>query len=304
MDGMTGTGLQPPPARRSCLSVPASAPHMLAKAGGLGADEVVIDLEDSVAMAAKDEARAAAVTALRGWSDQTVSVRVNPPRSPWCHLELIALAQPAAQPRSIVVPKVESGGDMAFLDRLLDGVEAAAGGTRPLRVQALIETAAGLANLDEIAGSSERLEALILGYADLAASLGRSAAGAAELDLWRVAQEAVLVAAREHGLQAIDGPFLGTAQDEAFRAAATRARDLGFDGKWAIHPSQIAALNELFSPTEEELEHARAVIAALERGAQDGNAGAVALNGEMLDEAVRRSAARVLARSSRAGEPG
>jgi citrate lyase subunit beta/citryl-CoA lyase len=293
----------PPPPRRSCLSVPASAPRKLAKARELGADEVVVDLEDSVAVAAKDEARAAAVQALRDFGEQTVSVRINPPRSAWCHLELAALAGLARQPRAIVVPKVDSAADLAFVDRLLDGVEAAAGRTQPLRVQALIETAAGLANVREIAGSSGRLEALILGYADLAVSLGRSAAGAATLDLWLPAQEAVLVAAREHGLQAVDGPFLGTAADEPFRAAATRARDLGFDGKWAIHPSQVAPLNELFSPTEDELAHARAVIAALERGAQDDNAGAVALNGEMLDEAVRRSAMRILARSAPEGRP-
>lgn len=302
MNGMTHSGSASPPARRSCLSVPASAPRKLAKARGLAADEVVIDLEDSVAVTAKEEARAAAVDALRDWTDQTVSVRINPPRSRWCHLELAALADLAQQPWSIVVPKVESAGDLAFLDRLLDGVEAAAGRPRPLRVQALIETPAGLSNVDEIARSSDRLEALILGYADLAAALGRSPAGAAALDLWLGAQDAVLVAARRHGLQAIDGPFLGTAPDEPFYAAATRARDLGFDGKWAIHPSQVAALNALFSPTEDELEHARAVLAALERGEQEDNAGAVALNGEMLDEAVRRSAIRVLARSVPAGE--
>jgi citrate lyase subunit beta/citryl-CoA lyase len=286
-----------PPARRSCLSVPASAPRKLAKARALGADEVVVDLEDSVAVSTKDDARAAAVEALRDWGDQTVAVRVNAPRSRWCHLELAALAELSRQPRSIVVPKVESAGDLAFVDRLLDGVEAAAGRSCPLRVQALIETPPGLASVNEIAGSSDRLEALILGYADLAASLGRSPAGAAALDLWLPAQEAVLIAARRHGLQAIDGPFLGTAVDEPFQAAAVRARDLGFDGKWAIHPSQVAALNELFTPSQEELAHARAVLAALERGEQEDRAGAVALDGEMLDEAVRRSAIRVLARS-------
>jgi citrate lyase subunit beta / citryl-CoA lyase len=299
---MTHLGSASPPARRSCLSVPASAPRKLAKARDLGADEVVVDLEDSVAVGAKSEALGAAVEALSGWKDQMVSVRVNPPRSPWCHLELAALAELEDQPWSIVVPKVESAGDLAFVDRLLDGVEAASGRSCPLRVQALIETPAGLSNVAEIAASSQRLEALILGYADLAASLGRSAAGAAALDLWLVAQDAVLVAARRHGLEAIDGPFLGTALDAPFRAAATRARDLGFDAKWAIHPSQIAALNELFTPTEDELEHARAVLAALERGEQEDNAGAVALNGEMLDEAVGRSAVRVLARSVAAGE--
>jgi citrate lyase subunit beta / citryl-CoA lyase len=303
MDDVRHLGFASPPARRSCLSVPASAPGKLVKARDLGADEVVIDLEDSVAVAAKDEARAAAVEALGGWGHQTVSVRVNPPRSRWCHLELAALAEMTYQPRSIVVPKVESAGDLAFLDRLLDGW--AGGGGRPPAAatgSGSDREPAGLANVDEIAGSSQRLETLILGYADLGASLGRSAAGAGALDLWLGAQDAVLVAARGHGLQAIDGPFLGTAPDRSFHAAASRARDLGFDGKWAIHPSQIKALNELFSPTEAELAHARAVIAALERGGRESNAGAVALDGEMLDEAVRRSAIRVLARAVSTGD--
>jgi citrate lyase subunit beta/citryl-CoA lyase len=289
----------PPPARRSCLSVPASSPRKLAKARELGADEVVIDLEDSVAADAKEAARDAAVRELAAWSGPAVSVRINPPRSPWCHQELAALTGLGGQPAAVVVPKVESAGDLAFLDRLLDGLEAATARAAPLRVQALIETPVGLARAGEIAGASPRLDALILGYADLAASLGRSAEGATLLDAWLPAQHTVLVAAREHGLQAIDGPYLGTVADASFRAAAQRARDLGFDGKWAIHPAQVVALNEIFSPSEAELAHARAVIDALGESERAG-AGAVALDGEMLDEAVRRSALGVLARASAA----
>jgi len=162
-------------------------------------------------------------------------------------------------------------------------------------VQALIETAEGLAQVAKIAGSSPRLQTLILGYADLAASLGRLPAGTRELDLWLPAQHAVLLAARAHGLQAIDGPYLGTADDEPFRAAATRARELGFDGKWAIHPVQLGALNKLFSPSAQEQEQAQAILDALAQSEGQG-AGAVALDGQMLDEAVRRSALGVLAR--------
>jgi citrate lyase subunit beta/citryl-CoA lyase len=289
------------PVRRSCLSVPASSARKLEKAPGVGADEIVVDLEDAVAPAAKDGARAAAVAALAtpAWSAVTVSVRVNAPRSAWCHLDVAALASLADRPTSIVVPKVQSAGDLAFVERLLDGVEAAAARAHPLRVQALIETAAGLAHLTEIASASERLDALILGYADLAASLGRTAAGTADLDAWRPAQDAVLVAARAHGLQAIDGPHLGVAVDAAFTASATRARDLGFDGKWAIHPAQIAALNELFTPSDEELQWARGVVETLERAERETGQGAVALDGEMLDEAVRAAALRLLARAGR-----
>jgi citrate lyase subunit beta / citryl-CoA lyase len=280
------------PARRSCLSVPGSSERKLAKAAGLAADEVVIDLEDAVAVGAKDEARAAAVAALASWSGGGVAVRVNAPGTPWCHLDLAALGALAQLPASIVVPKVQGAGDLAFVDRLLDGVEAGAGRREPLRVQALVETAAGLARVDEIAAASPRVDALILGYADLAASLG----GDRDLDAWLPAQHAIVVAARANGLQAIDGPYLGVAADEGFQAAAARARDLGFDGKWAIHPSQVDALNAAFTPDAAEVERARAIVAALE-GAEEG---AVQLDGEMLDEAVRAAALRVLARAGAA----
>jgi citrate lyase subunit beta / citryl-CoA lyase len=282
-----------PLSRRSCLSVPGSSEAKLAKAGNLGADEVVIDLEDAVAVPAKAQARDAAVAALEAWNGPAVAVRVNGPGTPWCHLDIAAVGAVAEQPLSIVVPKVESAGDLAFVDRLLDGVEAGAAHRRRLAVQALIETAAGLARVRGIAAASTRLEALILGYADLDASLG----GSRELADWLPAQHAVLVAACAHGLQAIDGPHLGLEADERFTAAALRARDLGFDGKWAIHPSQVAALNELFRPTEGEVERARAVLQALERAEREHGQGAVSLDGEMLDEATRASALRVLARA-------
>jgi citrate lyase subunit beta / citryl-CoA lyase len=287
------------PARRSCLSVPASSERKLDKAPGVGADEIVVDLEDAVALHAKDEARAAVVAALASsrWDGVAVSVRVNAPRSAWCHLDVAALAGVPDRPMSIVVPKVESAGDLAFVERLLDGVEASARRTRPLRVQALIETAAGVMNVADIASASARLDALILGYADLAASLGRTRAAQSDLDSWRPAQDAVLVAARAHGLQAIDGPHLGVAVDEAFTAAATRTRDLGFDGKWAIHPSHVATLNHLFTPSAEEVQRAREIVQALERSERDTGQGALALGGEMLDEAVRAAALRLLARA-------
>jgi citrate lyase subunit beta/citryl-CoA lyase len=276
---------------------------MLAKAPLRGADEVVIDLEDAVAPSAKDEARATVVAALQEpqWQGVRTSVRVNAPRTPWCHADVIAIASLATGPDSIIVPKVESAADLAFVDRLLDGVEAAAQtGHAPLRVQALIETAAGVSHLDEIGGASARLDALILGYADLSASLGRAAGARAELDSWRAIQDAVLVAARTHDIAAIDGPYLGIAVDEGFDAAAGRARDMGFDGKWAIHPAQVAALNALFTPSQEEVEQARAVIDALAAADREGGAGAVALDGQMLDEAVRVAALRVLARAGAA----
>lgn len=288
-----------PTPRRSCLSVPASDPYKIDKALAGAADQVVLDLEDSVAPPAKDAARDTVVSVLRdrrGDAPGRICVRVNPTRSAWCHLDLAALAALPDLPGSVVVPKVESAGDLAFVDRLLDGLAAATGRTAPLGLQALVETATGLSHLREIATASPRLEALVLGYADLAASLGSSAPPDRRLDLWLPAQQAVLVAARSAGLQAIDGPHLGVDVDALFTAAVCRARDLGFDGKWAIHPRQVDALNEAFTPTPDEARHARAVLAALDGALALGGAGAALLDGQMLDEAVALSARRVLAR--------
>jgi citrate lyase subunit beta/citryl-CoA lyase len=279
--------------RRSCLSVPGSSERKLAKAATLEVDEIVIDLEDSVPARHKEDARAAAVHALSAWAGPAVAVRVNAARLPWCHLDVAAVAAVHDPRVSIVLPKVEGPGDLAFLDRLLDGVEAGAGGGPPMRVQALIETAAGLARAQEIAHASERLDALILGYADLAASLGASRTP----ETWLYAQDVVLVAARAAGLQAVDGPHLGIEPDADFEAAAARARDLGFDGKWAIHPSQLETLNRLFTPTAEEVRDARTVLAALERAESQRGEGAVAVEGAMVDEAVALAARRVLARA-------
>jgi citrate lyase subunit beta/citryl-CoA lyase len=255
---------------RSALTVPGGSERMLAKARGLEADELVLDLEDAVPADRKAEARGMVVEALAagGWAAESVAVRVNPIGSEWFEADLAAVA---GRVGSIVVPKVE--GPLSDL-----GVP----------VQALIETALGLERLASIAGSA--VEALILGYADLASSLSRPAGGA--LELWLPVQNAVLVAARAHGLRAIDGPHLDIAADDAFRAAARRARDLGFDGKWAIHPGQLADLNAIFTPSEEEVAHARAVIEALDRGE-----GAVALDGAMVDEAMRAGALRTLERA-------
>jgi citrate lyase subunit beta/citryl-CoA lyase len=289
--------------RRVPLSVPATSERALAKATTLAVDEVVIDLEDAVPTDQKVGARQRALAALAagGWRTPLVSVRVNAPGTPWCHEDLIACATAPVRPASVIVPKVEAAGDLAFVSRLLDGVERGVAAPAPLTLQALIETAAGLRRLDEIAVSSPRLEALILGYADLAASLGRSRAGAEDLDRWLPIQETFLIAARAHGLQAIDGPYLRINEIEPLARAATRVRDLGFDGKWAIHPGQVATLAETFTPTREEIERARAILAALEAAERASGLGAVAFEGEMLDEAVRRSALRVLVRAEAAG---
>ncbi|MHB8694919.1 MAG: HpcH/HpaI aldolase/citrate lyase family protein [Solirubrobacteraceae bacterium] len=293
------------------LVVPGSSERMLEKARGIEADEIVIDLEDAVVPERKPEALRAVLAVLRGaapFQAGKVSVRVNAVGSPWAHTELIALASEPGALDSIVVPKVESAGDVAFVERLLAGAEAAAAKampatratpTRTIKIQALIETAAGVLNIEQITHGADRLEGLILGYADLSVSLGRSPAGRDDLDRWLAIQDTVLVAARAAEIAAIDGPHLVIDDEDGLEKAATRAADLGFDSKWAIHPKQIPTITAAFAPTDAEVAHARHVLEALKDAAADGG-GAVKLNGEMLDEPVRLAALRTLAR---AGEP-
>jgi citrate lyase subunit beta/citryl-CoA lyase len=272
---------------------------MLQKAVGIEADEIVIDLEDAVIPERKPEALGMVQSALgrEPFAAGKVSVRVNAVGSAWAHTELIALAV-ANGLDSLVIPKVESAGDLAFVDRLLNGAGAAAEATKLPRLQALIETAKGLTNLTEIATASPLLECLILGYADLSVSLGRSPAGRDDLDRWLAIQDTVLVAARTAGINAIDGPHLVIDDAPGLERAAARAADLGFDGKWAIHPSQLAPIKIAFAPSAEQVSHAQKVLETLAAAAADGaGAGAVKLDGEMLDEPVRLAALRTLARA-------
>jgi citrate lyase subunit beta/citryl-CoA lyase len=271
---------------------------MLAKAGRLGADEIVVDLEDAVAATAKDEARELVVGFLTSQEAPaaTIAVRVNSLAGPWGERDVVELARRAG-PRidSLIIPKVERADEITAVERLLDAQGERAGG---VGLQALVETAAGLLHVAEL--GSPRLEALILGYADLAASLGR-APGVRPPESWLYAQESLLVAARARGLQAIDGPYLEIRDDAGLRLRARHARTLGFDGKWAVHPGQVAIISETFTPAPDEIERAQAILDALERA--EGR-GAVELDGEMLDEAVRKQALEVTARARAAGLDG
>ena len=279
------------PSPRSCLSVPGSSHRMIEKALASAADEVVIDLEDAVAINAKAEARSITTLALaQAPAGRRVAVRVNAVGTPWCHSDLIALGSSARAPDSIVIPKVDTVGDVAFAERLLTGVARATGNPAP-GIQVLIESASGLLEAPAIAKSSPHVEALILGYADLSADLGRKVAAAP----WSVARERVVWAARAAGIRAVDGPYLDVADDADFRSALADAVATGFDAKWVIHPQQIDAVNAALTPTREELDWAREVLDALEAGRASG-VGSVALNGAMLDEAVAVAARRTLAK--------
>lgn len=282
--------------RRSVLCVPGGDEHKIAKAMLAGADEVVIDLEDAVPPAAKDHARELLDTV--AWTDfpalPDLAVRVNAPGSRWCHLDIDAVVRSSIPARSIVLPKVDSPGDMVFVQRLLDGVEAASVPARePMAIQAFIETAEGLSRVDEIAAAVPRLSALIIGYADLAASLGR--ASKLEPALWVSIQDRVITAARTNRVEAVDGPFLGVGVDDAFTESVRHAARIGFDAKWVIHPRQIDAVNAAFEPTADEIDRARRVVNALDAAHGSGR-GAIELDGEMIDEAMAVAARRTLAK--------
>jgi citrate lyase subunit beta/citryl-CoA lyase len=252
--------------RRSCLAVPASSERKLEKAAELDADEIVVDLEDGVAPPDRERARANLHLArARG----TLAVRVN--KGSTADVEAANAVADV-----IVVPKVESPADVAAV-AALTGL--------PLEVQ--IETTRGLVEVEAIARSPQ-VEALVFGPGDFAASLGvpvlTIGSGASEYALARIA-----VAARAFGLQVIDGPHAALGDDDALRASAERALALGYDGKWAIHPDQIATLHDVFTPSADEVERARRIVAAGE--------GAIRLDGEMVDEATKKLAAGVLARA-------
>ncbi|HWF36272.1 MAG TPA: CoA ester lyase [Solirubrobacteraceae bacterium] len=293
-------------ARRSCLSVPGVSERMLAKARALEADEVIIDLEDSVPAELKAQARAQVCEALRAgaWSAGTVAVRINATTSPWCHRDVIELIEGAGERlAAFVVPKVEGSEDVEFVARLAGLVEQESGRTQRVGLELLIETATGLRRIHDSARASDRVEALIVGYADLAASLGHPMreAGEEPADHWHHVLQSVLIAARDAGALAIDGPYFEIGDLEGLRIRAERARSFGYDGKWALHPSQIASLNEVFSPTPAEFEQASAVLAELERAEQADGRGAVLLEGQMIDEAMRKQATKVVASGRAAG---
>ncbi|WP_340537356.1 HpcH/HpaI aldolase/citrate lyase family protein [Nocardioides sp. GXZ039] len=297
---------------RCALVVPASNPRMVAKALASTADEVVLDLEDAVAPAAKSEARDTVVETLTnagpdGSRAPALAVRVNQIGSAWCHLDVLAVAgaiAAGAPAVTLVVPKVESAADVGFVDRLLRGALAEhgdpVGGRGRIAVDVLIETAAALRDLDQIlsaasAASGDLVRAAIIGYADLGADLGREPGG----DRWDAVRDRVVTAARAAGCGLVDGPWLGTAADEEFVHDRERARALGFDGTWVIHPAQIAEATRIYSPTGEQVDWAGRVVAALDAAIADG-AGAVALDGQMLDEAVAVRARSILARAEAA----
>ena len=296
--------------RRSCLSVPGSSPKMLQKAPGLPADEVFMDLEDSVAPGAKEEARGNIIQALRegDWTGKTVVVRVNGVQTKWCYQDVIEIVENAGDLIDcLMIPKVEYASEVKFVDSLLRQIEDTTGLDKRVGLEVQIETATGLINIDEIANASDRSETLIFGPADMSASLGLPTVTAGlpmpgyPGDHWHYVLMRILIAARHAGLQVIDGPYLVIKDLEGFREMAVRARALGYDGKWALHPGQIDVLNEVFAPTQEEFDKAEAIIEAYAHATDVERTGAVMFGTEMIDEASRKMAEQVATRGRAAG---
>jgi citrate lyase subunit beta / citryl-CoA lyase len=303
--------------RRTCLSVPGSSQKMIDKAKGLPADEVFLDLEDAVAPDAKAAARTRVAAALAepGWAGQLRGVRVNDWTTPWTHADIIEVvstigAASDAQLDVVVLPKVSDVSYVQALDLLLTQLETIHGlPVGEIGIDAQIEDARGLMNVDAIA-AEPRVQALVLGPADLMASLnmrtlvvGEQPEGYDVGDAYHHALMTILVAARAHGIAAVDGPYLKVRDVAAFRRVAGQSAALGYDGKWVLHPDQIAAGNEIFSPRQEEYDHAELILEAYEwhTSAAGGARGAVMLGEEMIDEASRKMALVIAAKGRAAG---
>lgn len=283
---------------------------MLGKAPALPADQVFMDLEDSVAPLAKEEARGNVIDALKNndWGDKTVVVRINSIDTQWAADDLKTVVEAAGSYiDAIMVPKVQHAHEVMFVDHMLRMIETNTDLDKRIGLELQIETATGLRNVHEIAHASDRAEAIILGPADMSASLGLPTVTAGlpmpgyPGDHWHYVLERILIAGRDAGLQVIDGPYLLIKDLDGFREMAMRARALGYDGKWALHPGQIDVLNEVFTPTQEEYDKAEALLDAYKHATEVDKRGAVMFGNEMIDEASRKMAVQFAERGRAAG---
>ncbi len=307
-------------AHRSELAVPGIQQRFLAKATGSPADVIFLDLEDAVAAPAKETARGMVIEALNtlDWGRRTMAVRVNALGTLWALRDIVDVARSCPRLDLILLPKAESAFDVQFVAELLASVERETQRATPLGIEVLLESARGIARADEIAAASPRLEAMIFGVGDYSADLrtpdtvfGRpnpdcavltdsDAAGHRHLhwnDQWHYALARVVNACRANGLRPIDGPYTDYKDPAGFTASAARARSMGFEGKWAIHPSQVDPANAAFSPAAAQIAWARSIVAALDAASASGQ-GAVGVEGVLVDLAHARRAREILARAA------
>jgi len=294
-----------PRLQRSELAVPGSSTTFIDKAAQSAADFVFLDLEDAVAPPDKEQARRNVIEALRDidWAakGKTVSVRINGLDTHYCYRDVIDVMEQAGDRlHTILVPKVGVPADLYCVETLVAQVEQAKGYEHKVGIEALIETALGMANVEAIAAAPGRLEALHFGVADYAASNRARTVSIGGLnpdypgDQWHFALSRMIVACRAYGLRPIDGPFGDYSDPDGFRASARRAAALGCEGKWAIHPSQVKLANDVFSPPEAEVDRARRIIEALRQAEAQGK-GAASVDGKMIDAASERMAQTVIA---------
>lgn len=290
--------------RRSCLAVPGSNPRMLAKASNLSCDHVFMDLEDAVAPSQKESARQTVIEALREhpYEGQTCAVRINDVTSPYVARDIIEIVTGAGDRLDcLMIPKVDGADHVHFVDHLVNALEKEVDRAVPLGLEILIESPQGAMNLAEIATASKRIETLIFGCGDYALSMGlarRFDFGTSDTRFPGVATQWVMselaTCARANGIQAIDGPYASFNDESGYREVASRARTIGFAGKWCIHPNQIDTANAVFAPSQDEVETARRVLDAYNESLDRG-VGAVAIDGLLVDEASRKLALDILA---------
>ena len=297
------------PARpnRCQLFGPGSNTRLFAKMAASAADVVNLDLEDSVAPSDKDSARANVIAAIGDidWGRKCLSVRINGLDTPYWYRDVVEILEQAG-PRldQIMIPKVGCAADVYAVDALVSAVERARGREKPVSLEVIIESAAGIAHVEEIAAASPRLQAMSLGAADFAASMGMQTTGIGGTqenyymlrdgarhwsDPWHWAQAAIVAACRTHGVLPVDGPFGDFSDDEGFRAQARRSATLGMVGKWAIHPKQIALANEVFTPSDAQITEAREILAAMKDAKARGE-GATVYKGRLVDIASIKQA--------------
>ncbi|KAA2313013.1 CoA ester lyase [Pseudooceanicola sediminis] len=302
--------IQPqPPARpnRCQLFGPGSNTKLFAKMAASAADVINLDLEDAVAPDDKPQARRNVIEAIGDvdWGNKTLSVRINGLDTPWWYRDVVDLLENCGERLDqIMIPKVGCAADIYAVDALVTAIETAMGRSKRIAFEVIIESAAGLAHVEEIAASSPRLEAMSLGAADFAASMGMQTTGIGGTqedyymlrdgqkywaDPWHWAQTAIVAACRTHGLLPVDGPYGDFSDDDGFRAQSLRSATLGMVGKWAIHPKQIALANEVFTPSDAKVSEAREILAAMEEARKTG-AGATVYKGRLVDIASIKQA--------------
>ena len=316
-----------PRLNRSELAVPGSSPQMFEKAAKSAVDVIFLDLEDAVAPDKKDEARKNIIQGLNDidWGSKTISVRINGLDTQWMYRDVVDLLEQTGDRLDLImIPKVGTAADIYAVDMLVTQVEQAKGRKKRLGFEMIIETALGMANIHEIAKASPRNESLHFGVADYAASTrartvgiggpnpdyavltDKDESGSRQThwgDMWHYAIARMVVAARANGLRPVDGPFGDFSDDDGYRAQGRRSAVLGCEGKWAIHPKQVALANEIFTPPAKEVERARRVLQAMEEASREGR-GAVSLDGKLIDIASIRQAEALVKTADRIAQAG